>query len=257
MIKAKLPIELKLNSSDDLIRIGRDIDGGYLVSIKDVTNTEILISMGICDDWSFEQEFLRYAEVPIIAYDASVGFNVFFSKFLLACLRFYKPDLIFKSLGTLISYLIFFRKNKVHIQKFVSCKVRENASHNSLYTTIEEIFKKTKSNKIFLKIDIEGSEYRILESILKNQNRISGLIIEFHEADLNIDLIKKFISTTNLNLVHIHGNNTGLIIKGDQFPTSLEITLSKYSTPSKKFTSPHPLDKPNDPKIKDISLIFE
>ena len=50
---------LKPQYNYDLIRIGRDNDGGYLVEKKSLENTQSLISLGICDDWSFEEDFLK------------------------------------------------------------------------------------------------------------------------------------------------------------------------------------------------------
>ena len=63
---------------------------------------------------------------------------------------------------------------------------------------MEEVFDLTDKSDIFLKIDIEGSEYRILDSILENQNRISGIAIEFHDCDLHLDKIKRFIDKLSI-----------------------------------------------------------
>ena len=50
---------LKPKYNYDLIRIGRDNDGGYLVEKKSLENTQSLISLGISNDWSFEESFLN------------------------------------------------------------------------------------------------------------------------------------------------------------------------------------------------------
>jgi hypothetical protein len=42
---------------DNLIRLGRDWDGGYVVSKDQIEKTETLLSFGINDDWSFEIDF--------------------------------------------------------------------------------------------------------------------------------------------------------------------------------------------------------
>ena len=57
---------------------------------------------------------------------------------------------------------------------------------------------------LLLKIDIEGSEYRLLDEIISNQNFLSGLIIEFHDVDLNLNKINEFIENFSLSLSHIH-----------------------------------------------------
>jgi hypothetical protein len=43
----------------DLIRIGRENDGGYGVPKSLIREAEILVSMGINDDWSFDEECLK------------------------------------------------------------------------------------------------------------------------------------------------------------------------------------------------------
>ena len=57
---------------------------------------------------------------------------------------------------------------------------------------------------IFIKMDIEGSEYRLLDDILKYASDISGLVIEFHDVDLHQERILNFIQKLPLTLVHIH-----------------------------------------------------
>ena len=69
---------LKPKYNNDLIRIGRDNDGGYLVEKKSFENTECLISLGINDDWSFEEDFLKKKNIIIKCFD-----DVLDEKFLL------------------------------------------------------------------------------------------------------------------------------------------------------------------------------
>ena len=56
-MKARLPNLFSIKQATDLIRIGRDYDGGYLVSKSDIEKTDVLIGLGINDDWSFEEDF--------------------------------------------------------------------------------------------------------------------------------------------------------------------------------------------------------
>ena len=43
----------------ELTRLGKKNDGGYLVGIQTVKESQYLISFGIRDDWSFEKDFLK------------------------------------------------------------------------------------------------------------------------------------------------------------------------------------------------------
>ena len=78
-MKAYLPKFFAFNHANDLVRIGKDYDGGYLVSKSDIEKSDVLIGLGISDDWSFEEDFLSLKNIEVYAYDASVS-KVFFFK---------------------------------------------------------------------------------------------------------------------------------------------------------------------------------
>ena len=63
-----------------------------------------------------------------------------------------------------------------------------------------------------MKIDIEGSEYRLLKDIVKNKNVINGLIIEFHELDLHLDKVSNFVKELDFKVTHVHANNFDRVI---------------------------------------------
>ena len=74
-MKAYLPRSFSFSNAKDLVRVGRDYDGGYLVSNRDIERSDLLIGFGISDDWSFEIDFANRNDVDIIAYDASLTFR--------------------------------------------------------------------------------------------------------------------------------------------------------------------------------------
>ena len=110
---------------------------------------------------------------------------------------------------------------------------------------------------IQFKIDIEGSEYRILEDLIKIRNKISGIVIEFHDIDIHVEKIKNFIRKINLTLVHIHPNNYSEV---DNYgnPTSIELTFEKNPVIKNqdKIKLPNPLDQKCNPKKKEYILRF-
>lgn len=69
--------------------------------------------------------------------------------------------------------------------------------------------KKYENNQgILLKIDIEGSEYDLIDIIESYEKNIIGFVIEFHDLDNNISILKNFINNLkDYKLIHIHGNN--------------------------------------------------
>jgi hypothetical protein len=87
-----LPMILQPFQCNDLIRLGKNGDGGYLVNIEDVKKSTRLLSFGVSTDWSFEEDFSKINDCPCVAYDHSVENNIpFFSG---------KNSLVRKQVGT-------------------------------------------------------------------------------------------------------------------------------------------------------------
>lgn len=259
MLSKKLkPIFIK---KENLIRIGRKRDGGYIIDKRIVNKIDYIISCGVNDDWSFENQFLKLNNKTLLnAYDHTItGFfwKKRFSKdivdfFFLKKLRFYKIINIFK----FIDYLLFFRGKKKHYKLKVS---RRNISNKEI--TINNIVKNKKN--ILLKIDIEGDEYKILDNIIKNSHKINCLIIEFHFIKQKIKKIYDFVDKTKIfKIIHIHANNVAGVDRYG-FPLALEITfinsnLIKKSKKKNFYDYPiYNIDYPSVKRNKDIKLVFK
>lgn len=255
-----LPKELKPKHQYELVRLEKDNDGGYLVEKFSVLNSRGLVSFGLNLDWSFEKDFRLLNQSAIHCYDHTVKysiikkysrnniFNIFNKKY-----WSYKGFLkIIEDINISRDYKKFFTGNIVHFRQAIGLG-------NNL-VKLDEILNRINSFPIFLKIDIEGSEYRILDDIIRLQNNICGLVIEFHDVDLNLNKILSFISKLSLNLVHIHGQNPGgenyLDSNGD--PTQIELTFSNSQTfTNSEVKIPHYLDQPSDPRFNEVKLVFK
>ena len=248
-----LPKEFIPGGLYDLIRLGKNNDGGYLVCKNSIEVSDYLISFGISDDFSFEEDFKDKKNIPIFAYDPTTT-NIFFLKKILINILKIKFKNLFKSIYNFVKFKVFFY-NKSNF--FFKNKIGKGCVANSVCISIEEAIKKTNNAKsIFFKIDIEGSEYRILEDIIKYRDHLSAITIEFHDADLHQDKIIKFINNINLTLVHIHANNYSEY-NYDNIPTTLELSFSKSpKILNKNLSLPHPLDQKNDPAAADLEILF-
>ncbi len=198
-----------------LTRLGRNNDGGYLVGIQTVNESQYLISFGIKDDWTFEKDFIKKNHVKTLCFDSENILDILKKNLKINLRRFYRLHIhkIFKNLVIFFDYYQFKKKTKI-IQKTISTG------------DLNQIISKIKSDKIFLKIDIEGSEYSILEEIIQNQERIVGLVIEFHNIQKNMDILTNFIKKFRLEITHIHPNNySQLDENGD--PKIIEMSFEK------------------------------
>lgn len=240
-----LPKIFKPENEYDLIRLGQDNDGGYLVEKKSFENTECLISLGINDDWSFEEDFLK-KNIIIKCFDDVLDEKFLLKKIINHFIFFFSNSNNFSLLKNCISnYFSFLRiKKKIQFNK-------KSISYNDLNKILSQ-----ETNNIFLKIDIEGHEYRILDDLLLNQKKIIGLVIEFHDCDLHLEKIIKFLNSFNLTLVHIHGNNASIRdLNGDI--VVLELTFSKNPIQvSDICVLPNKLDMPNSHNKSEVILNF-
>jgi hypothetical protein len=243
-----LPKNFRPKKNYDLIRLGRNNDGGYLVEKNSIKNSKTLISFGIENDWSFEAHFKSQNNIKIFAYDYSVN-NYFWSH--------QSKDLhfLFNEFFSEKNKNFFFAKKigKTGLKYFENISLEISDIFNSLDFNL---FGETKP--IFFKIDIEGSEYRILDDLINYQKVIEGLVVEFHNVDLHLEKISKFIDNINLELCHIHGNNFENL---DKFgiPTTLELTFSKnpIKLNDNLVNFPNFLDQKNNPDYDEIVLKFE
>jgi hypothetical protein len=257
--------------STDLIRMGRPNDGGYVIPEKIFSFCDGLLSYGINKDWSFEKDFWKKNPNTIIhCYDHSVSFLtlIFFTikSFFLSILRLILLDRKrfekeFSGLFVIPDYFNFFQKNRVYFKNRIWFNNDDNSK--TIEDTLKEIYLSGAKN-IFLKMDIETAEYKVLDDIFKTKKNIVGMAIEFHKIDeyskefnLLIDkILEKFY------IVHAHGNNYGKLFGKNNFPSIVELTFIKKDYivgPVKNSSKSYPidgLDQPNRFSKPDCKLIF-
>lgn len=86
-LKKYLPVK-----TNDLIRIGRNRDGGYIMNERIINQTKYLIGLGISTDWSFEKDFKqKNKNLEIFAFDFSVSYKDFIQTSLDSLKRIFKP----------------------------------------------------------------------------------------------------------------------------------------------------------------------
>ena len=248
-----LPKNFKPNANYDLLRLGKDNDGGYLVCKESIRCAKVLLSFGISDDISFETDFKKLNNCQIIAFDPTSTDKFFFKRIVSNLIKF-KFKNFFYSLLNFYNFKKFFNKND---NLLVKKKIGIGGSLPFESISFDKIILLTREKKdFFLKIDIEGSEYRILHDLIKNSNLITGLTIEFHDVDIHLDKISDFIKNIDLDLVHIHPNNyaePGMY----NIPSLLELTFAQNPIKiGSDFILPHKLDQKNDPNSQNIDLFF-
>jgi hypothetical protein len=218
-------------------RIGRPHDGGYVTAILPGTY-DALLSGGIANDISFEEHFLQlHPHTPCYAFDGTI-----------ARLPRDHPSITFvkKNLGD---------------------------SNSDELTNLHDYM--APYENIFMKMDIEGHEFRVMPTI-QHMKKIKQLVIEIHSpGDIrmfpdyfkglhDIDNHKMFDLLRSINqthtLVHFHANNGCAIqeIDGIRLPHVFELTYvrNEFVLEKRKNTTPLPtsLDMKNIPQKEDYFL---
>ena len=250
-----LPKSFKPRYLYDLTRIGSKNDGGYLIEKGSLKKSSYLVSIGVGGNADFEYEFSKKTRAKVIGFDDQVGLK-YWIKYLLTQIyylitRIYGFKKFLIEIGKFFTYLklFTFNKNNMVYKEFIGSK------NEGLKSLKEIIIENNIKELFFLKIDIEGNEYRIFDEIYSLINQVSGIAIEFHDVDLHIDKILAFINFIPLELVHIHGNNYSG--KRNNIPLTLELTFSKNpENIGLKPAIPSKNDSPNNFKIKDLELEF-
>lgn len=154
----------------DLVRFGREADGGYIVSKELVKNCNSLISFGMGPDWSFELDFIKInPKIKIYMYDYTVNIKPYLKE----VWKYFRRFIFFKSKFEYLSirivylkkYLDFFKlKNINFFPERITSKVI-----NKIDSDIDKVFSRLENKEeVILKSDIEDSEFEIIDGIAKH-----------------------------------------------------------------------------------------
>ncbi|MEN2281293.1 FkbM family methyltransferase [Algoriphagus sp. SE2] len=215
-----------IRTDKELIRLGADSDGGYLVP-NDLKGVEACFSPGVGEFSSFETDCYRHG-MKIFMADNSVD----------------SPNLDPKEVK--FSFL----------KKFIGSKTDDQFITLDEWATQSSI---SDYSDLILQMDIEGFEYESLISISTSLlNRFRIIVVEFHDLDKlwNPEFFR-FASIVfekllhNHYCVHLHPNNCYPVFKKDgiEIPPIMEFTfLRKDRVEEFSYSNsfPHALDVDNE-----------
>lgn len=222
----------------DLVRMGKDHDGGYIISDRSVGTADGMLSFGVNDDWSFDQHWqTRKPQDKIHAYDGTVS-----------------PTKMSDALQR--SYQQFFGGPAEHFPVNV-------ASTTGLgQASFDDAMIRMNRDRVFIKMDIEGGEWQLTDAILGHSNHITGMVIEFHTTDRLRELFLRTIARyqEQFHVIHIHPN-TSCPLALDHFPTVIEISFLNrdlWSVTEIRYECHLPdLDQSNVPNTDDVALYWK
>lgn len=222
----------------DLIRIGRDNDGGYVISEISMQRAQGLLSFGVNDDWSFDQHWHKHKPRDRIhAYDGTIS-----------------PSRMTDTAKD--SYRQFFGDRAEHFPVNI-------ASTSGLgQASFDDTMLRMNRDDVFVKMDIEGGEWQLTDSILAYARNITGMVIEFHHTarlrELFCGTVRRYQEC--FDVIHIHPN-TSCGYAEDGFPDVVEFTFLRRDLvegDQRRSVCHIPgLDQPNIDGTDDVALIWE
>ena len=243
----------------ELCRVGNLSDGGYVMSRLAIERSDVMLSLGLGENWSFEKAFSAINKnASIDIYDHTVSFHFFVIKLMKGIVKY----LLFKdSFSNLLArtkrlkdYFFFWVMNSRNKHHHIRIGEASLSAALSRYKN---------SDLIGLKVDIEGSEWEILNSIARNKDRFEFMLIEIHEFDKHVEQLRNFLSELSgqFVLAHLHANDFETLGTSG-FPKVFEITLLRSSgttnTTGYRSELPIPgLDVPNAKNRPDFLIKFQ
>lgn len=244
---------------DELGRIGNLADGGYAMSLSAIKRSDAFLSLGLGENWSFEKAISDIKPTGTIdIYDNTVSFSFFvikaFKGFVKLCLLQDSKSNFLARLKRLKDYYSFWVKNPRNTHH------RVRISNESFEKVLS--FHPTRGS-IGLKIDIEGSEWEILDLIVQNKSRFEFVLLEIHDFDIHVDQLRSFLNdlSDRFVLAHLHANNFETL-GSNGFPRVFEITLLREPNifTTREYRSELPivgLDVPNAKNRPDYLIEFK
>ena len=104
----KIPIFLKPKVLCDLQRVGSKNDGGYVIPKKSLQDTNILISFGLSDNWSFEEDFYKISNSKVLCFDNSVNGRFWIVRFIKNLFSILSLNELGENIKKLITYLKYY-----------------------------------------------------------------------------------------------------------------------------------------------------
>ena len=262
--------------TDDLVRIGRKEDGGYVINGR-VLEDSGLVSFGINDDWSFEKAFHLLSKRPVKMFDGSVSIQKFKTDYANAIMEYGSLKYLY-ALTRIPGSFTRQEKNRKHAQavnrefqqflsvpsvEFESCFISN--MNDGFSKNIEDIVAELNKNQSwFVKMDIESHEYRVIPCLAENYHCLSGMTIEFHDMDMLTDLFLDQLEMLKKDFVitHIHANNYNPVHPKIGIPACWEISLlnkSYMKNETQLVNGSYPLvglDFPNESGKPDFEFSF-
>jgi hypothetical protein len=247
-----------------MVRLGSPHDGGYVAPVAALHRSVSVVSLGLKDDWSFEQAVVKRQPAAVVhSYDPTVTPAAMITSLRLGVrsLLTLRDLTLWGRTKVIVGYYSFFRgKRRRHYREWV-----KSASSPAGSTSISEVLTRVgHDSEVLLKVDIEGDEYGVLNDFISDPRaaNIVGIFVEYHDLDTRwhefVELQTRLLR--NYHLVHVHANNINKVLTDRGIPRVLEMSYLRRGADQpeglRTHLPLHDLDFPNDRGREDYEFVF-
>jgi len=157
--------------------------GGFFIAKNFINKNSIIYSIGVGEDISFDIDLIKMCNAKILCFDPTPKSIAWFSRLP----KNLKRNIKFFPIGIAPKTGIFdlmLPKNSNNI----SGSIINQSSVNNLnkikcqFKSLSDMMKDNKHAHIdLLKLDVEGAEYEVIESLLKTNVSVKQIVVEFHD----------------------------------------------------------------------------
>jgi FkbM family methyltransferase len=152
--------------------------GGFYVELNSLNKNSVVYNFGIGTDISFDTDLIKEKDVTIFAFDPTPKSIKWIKNNKIDNFEFFEYGI-----GTKDEITKFFLpQNKDYVSGSIVYNNHLSKEYvNVKLKTLKTIMKELNHNYLdLLKLDIEGSEYEILNYIIDNDIKINQIVVEFH-----------------------------------------------------------------------------
>lgn len=257
-----LPQVFKPEGTARVVRLGSDNKGGHVVAADAVASTRNLLSLGLAPNLEFEIDFAAMAPLKTLhGYDPAIDEEALKRARRRALIPFFGSGAQRRrALARYRDYKALFAdkgEGFVHQQRAVGLDEGMIGLDEAIAALHSE------PGQTFIKCDIGGGEYDMLDVIIENNALLSGIALVLHHVPAHMREIRvflmamrEFMALDNMTADNIAG------LDRDNVPMSVALSMSAKSSENQQIpiagstTRYQVLNEPNDPGKVELEIFY-
>lgn len=225
---ALLPLYMQPIDGVALVRVGPLGDGGYVVPAEVLGRVDALVSLGLGADWRFEDHFRWLSGASVTAYDHTVTPRFWLRRTAGSALRRLRRTPVadkrrHNPTTGYRRYRAFFSQEGCHHRRLA---IGDGTGGS---VTLRQALNACPGRSLFVKMDIEGAEWQVLDSLIEAADRLVAVAIEFHDVNDHLEQLGTFLAAMGARgfaVVNTAANNVGGC-SPEGIPVLVEVTLAR------------------------------